>query len=188
MNKKILIPLIIIAVFLSILLISILQYRSQGSSFLQTIPLLSLPTPTPTATPTTVPLRAAAGIPVQTNIQEAIKGVDSTVSLIEKNKVFDALPIRVENFQTSQNIKSTINIYNLTSDPNSTIRIEIYNINYNNSELNGPDALAFKDSFTEVKRLLAPYQVRLKQLQIIYGNRQYIQDIATFWVKSFNLL
>ncbi|KKT40522.1 hypothetical protein A3K29_01015 [Candidatus Collierbacteria bacterium RIFOXYB2_FULL_46_14] len=188
MNKKILIPIIsVIILFFVFLLISILRYRSERPSFLETIPLFSQPTPkvTRTIVPT---ITTIPGVPNQTNLESIAKAKDSTKSLVEKNKIFDALPIREEDFSTSANIKTTINIYNLLYDPESALRVEIYGINYNNQDINSKDALAFKESFLKAKQFFSKYQVNLNSLQIIYGNRQYIQDTATYWVKTFKLL
>lgn len=183
MNKKILIILAVIAVILLVVLL-VLTFQKQKFVGPLTVPLI--PTPSVTVTPALQPV-SESGIPPQTNIQKSISGLDNTISLNEKNKV-DTLPIRSDDFQTTQNLKTTINIYSFPYDPPSVLRIEIYGINYNNPELTGQDALAFRDSFLEVKKRLAPYGVDLKKLQIIYGNRQYIQDTATYWVKEFNLL
>ncbi len=124
----------------------------------------------------------------ETNVQQIANTQKSDNSVIEINKLTDLLPHRVENFTTSNNINTTINIYSSSSDPNSVIRIEIYNINYNNTDISGKDAIAFKDSFLEAKKFLIKNKINLKNLQIIYGNRQYIQSTANYWVKNLDLL
>ena len=100
----------------------------------------------------------------------------------------DDLPIYIDNFVTGTKINTTINVYSLVSDPPTSVRIEIYGPNYNNAGLLSEDAKAFKASFEEIKKYLKSKKVNLSNLQIIYGNRQYIQDTATLWVKEFKLL
>lgn len=185
-NKKITLPLIALGIFLLFFLIGVIQYRLQGTSFLETIPLLPQRTPTPApARPTG---RPAPLTPKQTDIDAAISSIDDETSLNEKAKFSESLPVRINNFATSVGIKTTINIYLLESDPPSSVRLEIYGINYNDQGIEGKQAIAFKESFLKAKEFLVSKQVILKDLQIIYGNRQYIQDTATYWVKTFGLL
>ncbi len=126
--------------------------------------------------------------PVQTNYQKVAEQIINQSSEIEKDKIVDDLPYRIENFVTGTKINTTINVYELVTDPPTAIRIEIYGPNYNNAGLLSEDAKAFKASFQEIKKYFKTKKVNLNNLQIIYGNRQYIQDTATLWVKEFGLL
>jgi len=126
-------------------------------------------------------------IPKEYSTSDVEKTKDSALSQAEKNKIISSLPIRIENFQTSQNIKTTINIFSSTYDPQSSLHIEIYNVNFNEPLIDGANAIAFKESFIEAKKRLEQKKVNTSNLQIIYGNRQYIQDTAQYWVKEFKL-
>ncbi len=187
MNKKILLTIITLVLFVIFVVLGILQYRSQRAALKETIPLIST-TPTPFVSRPAAQITQEPGIPPQVDTKEATKLIPNEASLIEKDKIFDYLPLRQENFATSVGINTTINIYSFAYDPDSSIRLEIYGINYNDSSLTGPNAIAFKESFLEAKKKLLAYKVVLKNLQIIYGNRQYIQDTAAFWVSAFKLL
>lgn len=186
MNKKTLLLFFTLIFFALFVFVGILRYRSQKTPFFGSIPLL--PTATPRSSLSKTEDSSAPNTPQQTNIITATKQVSDEVSLAEKDKVFDSLPLRKENFNTSVNLPTTINLYSFSYDPPSVIRLEIYGINYNLPELTGPNAIAFKESFLEAKKQLASRGVVVKNLQIIFGNRQYIQDTATYWVKAMNLL
>lgn len=161
--------------------------KDSKNFFINSVPFLSndsnkLPTPTPTES------FNGSGIPAQTNYKKVADQITSEVSSIEKEKIIDILPVRINNFDSGTQIKTTINVFTLASDPPQSVRIEIYGPNFNNSSLTSQDAFAFKNSFNEIKKVFAKNNVNLNNLQIIYGNRQYIQDTATFWVKEFKLL
>ncbi|KKS93155.1 MAG: hypothetical protein UW68_C0028G0002 [Candidatus Collierbacteria bacterium GW2011_GWB1_44_6] len=188
MNKKIILPLLSLALLIAFIVIGILQYRSQRPVISETVPLIPA-TPTLIITPRPdVEITPLAGIPKQTNTIEATKQVSDEISFAEKEKIYAAFPLRTEDIQTSSGLITTINIYSLSHDPASAIRLEIYGINYNDQTLSGPNAIAFKESFLEAKRQIDSRGAILKNLQIIFGNRQYIQDTATYWVTTMNLL
>lgn len=187
MNKKILILFVTLFLFFGLITLAIIQYRSQSTSLTETTPLIPTSV-TPQAARPAAEITRSPGIPVQTDLQNVTKQIADEVSLLEKDKIFDSLPLRQENFVTSVGLKTTINIYSFAYDPDSSIRLEIYGLNYNDSTLTGSNAIAFKESFLEAKKKLLAQKVILKNLQIIYGNRQYIQDTATYWVSAFKLL
>lgn len=187
MNKKILLAFITLIVFAISVTLGILRYRSQKATVTETVPLIPSVS-TPRVARPEIEITRTPDIPVQTDIQNATKHITEEVSLLEKDKVFDSLPLRQENFATSVGLKTTINIFSFPYDPISSIRLEIYGLNYNLSKLTDPNAIAFKESFLEAKKSLTSKGVVLKNLQIIYGNRQYIQDTATYWVSAFKLL
>ena len=187
MNKKILLAFITITLFVSLVTLAILRYRSQKVAVTQTVPLIPSSS-TPRVSRPEAEITRTPGIPVQTDVSATTKQITDEVSLLEKDKIFDSLPLRQENFVTSVGLKTTINIYSFFYDPASSIRLEIYGLNYNLSELTGQNAIAFKESFLEAKKQLTAKGVVLKNLQVVYGNSQYIQDTATYWVKAFKLL
>lgn len=156
------------------------------SIFTNTIPFIKNTTiPTPLISR---PTYQSTNTPSQTDMQKIKNQIDEEASRIEKNKIIQALPIRIENFKTSTPLLTTINFFTLSADPKESTRIEIYGINFNNTEIDGKDAIAFKDSFIQLKKTILSRKINLKNLQIIYGNRQYIQDTANYWVNTFKLL
>lgn len=184
---------ITISVIFIIILVLVLYFffksknsTSPNSFFLNTIPLLNRDTNQNKNVDDEViypPIN-----PAKTNYQKVAEKITDQVSEIEKDKIVDDLPIYIENFVTGAKINTTINVYELVSDPPTSVRIEIYGPNYNNAGLLSEDAKAFKASFEEIKKYFKTKKVNLNNLQIIYGNRQYIQDTATLWVKEFGLL
>lgn len=184
MNKKNILIAIIIILFFSVSY-GIYNFQQNKKILTETTPLLNstssnkkiptLPSTTPIPNPTT-------------KIELVLEKIPDEVSSLEVDKIASFLPIRINDFSTSLGIKTTINIYQSQYDPSSTVRFEIYNLNYNERYLQGRNAIAFKESFLEAKKQLASQKVNLKNLQILYGNRQYIQDTATYWVKAFKLL
>ncbi|OGD83755.1 hypothetical protein A2572_00860 [Candidatus Collierbacteria bacterium RIFOXYD1_FULL_40_9] len=176
-------------ILLAIIIFFTIQRNKTGESksfFLNTIPLLNQDNKTKSDDAKEViypPIN-----PAQTNYQKVAEKITDQISEIEKDKMVDDLPIYIDNFVTGTKINTTINVYSLVSDPPTSVRIEIYGPNYNNAGLLSEDAKAFKASFEEIKKYLKSKKVNLSNLQIIYGNRQYIQDTATLWVKEFKLL
>lgn len=173
-------------ILVTFLVISLTKPKNPNSTFLNTIPLLNQnATLAPTSTTNNF---QSTNTPPQTNMDNVQNKVDSNLSSVEKEKILSILPTRIDDFKTSTALVTTINLYSLPTDPLESVRLEIYNLNFNNSLLTSTDAIAFKDSFIEIKKILLVRKVNLKNLQIIYGNRQYIQDTATYWVNSFKLL
>ncbi len=187
-NKKIIIPIILIVILtIAIYLVNKSRNISSPSSFFQnTIPLFyKQPNDSKNVADEIIypPIN-----PIQTNYKNITVQTTNELSEIEKDKIASDLPIYIDNFTTGSKINTTINIYELVSDPPTSIRIEIYGPNYNNTGQLSEDAKAFKASFQEVRKILKAKKINLNNLQIIYGNRQYIQDTATIWVKDFGLL
>lgn len=187
MTKKIPLLLITILLFLAFVALGVFRYRSQKAPFSESVPLIPASSSRQSLLPDTAPT-GAPGVAKPVDIDAITRQIPDETSLIEKEKVFESLPLRQENFSTSTNLKTTINIYSLSFDPSASLRLEIYGPNYHDSLLTSPSALAFRESFLEAKKQLISKGVVLKNLQIIYGNRQYIQDTATYWVRSFKLL
>lgn len=186
-NKKIITTVSIIGVILFVLISFLLQPAVKKAIVKLTVPIL--PTqPIPQITMPPIPPAVSPVVPRQTNIDAIISKGDTAKSLIERNKISPDLPIRVDDYETSLKQKTTINIFTLPSDPKSIIHIEIYGVNYNHPETNQSDALAFKESFILAKKALTTRGININNLQIVFGNRQYIQDTATFWVETFKLM
>lgn len=174
------------AFFMIFVVIRISSPKGNNSLFLNTIPLINKDSNI-TATPTPTPFEST-GTPPQTNYGKLKNSFESDLSQKEKDKLSSVLPLKFVEFKTSTPISTDINVYSLPSDPPESIRLEIYAINFNNFNITSDDAIAFKDSFIQVKKNIASKNINFNNLMIIYGNRQYIQDTATFWVKEFKLL
>lgn len=128
--------------------------------------------------------------PVKSNVSKLSEKISDSISQTEKDKLAPLLPINIKNFSTSVKIPTNINIFSVSSEPSQVIHLEIYGINYNfpDPTLDNPHAVAFLESFTHVKKLLFEKGINLNNLQILYGNRNYIQTTAEGWIKTFKLL
>lgn len=185
--KKYPIIIVTLVLFFSILAVAIFQYRSQPSTFIETVPLILKTT---TATPTTLESFITPSITTSpiSDIQESVKNIDSNISFSEKDKVIDFLPYRIERNLTSVGVVTDVIIESTDRDPVSALRIGIFGINYAEKDPNGKFAIAFRESFLEAKKILVSKGVNLKNLQIAYSDYQYAQDTATYWVSAFKLL
>jgi hypothetical protein len=179
-SKKTIIVILIIlgtVLFLTLLLTNRLSVTEKQIS---TIPIL----------PSDTTQNLGVTQPIKNDISGLSKKVSDQVSQQEKDKITPLLPISVKNFQTSVGITTNINIFSIKSDPSQVVRVEIYGINYylSDTSSDNPQAVAFSESFTETKNLLMEKGIDINNLQIIYGNRNYIQQTAENWIKTFNLL
>lgn len=181
-----------VVIFLAVILLTVFvasgirQYRQQRPIISEKVPLI------PTIT-SAQPKQTAINSPRLTNplpSEEATptSQISKEVSLVEKEKLIDYLPLHQSNFPTTANRRTVINIYSSFNDPEAVIRVEIGGIDYSVSDVNGPNAIAFRDSFVEARRQLITLGVDLRKIQILFGKHKFIQDTATFWVKSFGLL
>lgn len=101
------------------------------------------------------------------------------------------LPIYQDDITTSVGITTTLNIYYLESDPAETLRFEIYGVSYlgrDESEFTNRHITAFKETFSLGLDLLRKKGVDPNKLIFIYGDKEYVRDTATAWVKKYNLL
>lgn len=112
------------------------------------------------------------------------------VAVANKEKLKNSLPIYIKNYQTSNGKITTLNVYTVPSDPDYLINVEIYGVDYRNYDASktNPDAIAFVDSFNEIKRILLSRGVDIHNVYFIFGQRSFIQSTADLWVKTFNLL
>lgn len=146
-----------------------------------------LPTPTPlsfTLPPYSQPPLNSEG-QVDTNFEKV------KTATANKTRLESSLPIYIKNFQTSNGIKTTLNVYTIPSDPPYLVHIEIYGIDFedqNTSKENNPNVAAFIDSFQEIKRQLTAKGVDIHNIYFIFGQRMYIQETADLWIKTFGLL
>jgi hypothetical protein len=178
-NKKIII-LISLAVFVILVIITI--NKSLTSKQSTTKPLLPLETSTGSKTKTY--------FPPTTDTSKLSQKVSDSTSQKEVDKIKDLLPIYIEKFSTSVNIDTTINVFQLKSDPKQVVHLEIYQVNYVLSEIKteNPNPTAFKESFVYIKNFLQEKGIDLNKMQIIYGDRNYIQTTSEYWIKALNLL
>lgn len=108
-----------------------------------------------------------------------------------RQSIEGSLPIYLENFPTSVDINTTINIYYLPSDPNSTVRFEIYGLSYLNSDssqFTNPNVTAFKESFEKGLSLMRERGLDPDKLIFIYGDKEYVRITADTWVQKLGLL
>lgn len=159
--------------------------RQETKKILESIPLISKSsiTPTTTKTPQNKPITISA---VDRN--SVVENQDTSTSINEIEKLYDVLPVYIDNFKTKSGQTCTVNLYIGYEDPIGSLRLEIYGPNYNERNLSGQNALTFKECFTEIKNTFNLKKVDIKKLIFIYGNRQYIQNTASYWVKEFKLL
>lgn len=106
--------------------------------------------------------------------------------------VSDNFPIYYPDFRTSVGISTEIHIFHFEDDPLELTRFEISGLSYvNKNELDeskNPNVTAFKESFQKGLSLLTEAQVDPKKLIFIYGDRDYVQSSASYWVDKLGLL
>lgn len=105
-------------------------------------------------------------------------------SINEKQELDPHLPIYIEDIPTSSGKLTTLNIFSSEYDPEYTVRLEIYGINYNNSEpsISNPDYTAFQETFYRAQEELRSRNIEPDEIVFIYGNREYINQVASGWV------
>lgn len=180
-NRKV---ITIALVSLVVILLAIFIFTLPKPSIIET------PTPTVPVYPTDAVTGQEIYTPKSADITKISSTVSDSVSQTEKNKMKSFLPMTIKDFAASNGKITNVNIYALDSEPSQIIHLEIYGINYNLSEAttDNPQAVAFSETFTNVKKLLLQKGINLANLQIVYGNREYIQTTAENWINTFNLL
>lgn len=105
----------------------------------------------------------------------------------EKQQLQNQLPIYIENFQTSIGIETAINVFAQSYDPAHVVRLEIYGINYNNSQttINNPDYIAFQDSVEKAIFEITTLGTNPKNLIFKLSNTPYIHQVASKWIATF---
>ncbi len=182
-NKTFIIFLGIIGLILFTLIVYFTTIRTQTTKQISTIPII----------PAGISPNAPGIVvkePVAVDVSSLSNQIPDTVSQKEKSKIAPFLPINVQNFKTSVGITTNFNIFSIESEPSQVIHAEVYGINYylSDANTNNPQAVAFVESFNQIKKLLSDKGVDVSKLQILYGNREYIQSTAENWVKVFRLL
>lgn len=102
-----------------------------------------------------------------------------------KQKLAPLLPIYIEDIPTSSGKLTTLNIFSSEHDPTYTVRLEIYGINYNNSEssISNPNYTAFQETFYRAQEELRSRDINPDEIIFIYGDQGYINQVANNWVK-----
>lgn len=143
------------------------------------------------------PIPQAYTPPFYTQPQSFTDGqVDASLPAVQaavqaKQKLAPHLPIYIENFQTSVNLPTTINLYTLSTDPGYLIHFDIYGIDYQNQNSDptiNPHVTAFKESFLHAQQQLTQLNLNLKDLYFVFGGQEFIQQTAELWINSLNLL
>lgn len=179
----------IIISIIGILVLLVMQFSGKNNTNSSPSPSpLDLQTEKPSATfslpPYSKPLENLAG-EVDLNSEQITTAIES------KNKIKNSLPIYIKNFRTSNGLKTTLNVYTISSDPEYLVHIEIYGIDFNNPNISketNPNVIAFIDSFEEIKKRLATKGVDIHNIYFIFGQRQFIQETADLWIKTYGLL
>lgn len=141
--------------------------------------------------PASAEFRGSFLLPVGIENQVEESSSQTKKAIETKKKLESSLPIYVENFKTSNDRLTTLNVYTIPEDPEYLVHIEIYGIDYqiqNSNPSENPDAVAFIDSFNEIKSRLSSKGVNVKDLYFVFSGREYIQDTAEVWIKEFQLL
>jgi hypothetical protein len=186
-NKKIVIYSGIAIIIIAGITFQYLNASPRKAKTTQTVPLIP-ENKTSTNTSAQTIIQVSPVVPKQTNLSAIVSKGSPSKSETEIQKIKSSLPITIKDFETSTKQKTTVSIFSLPSDPVSVLRIEVYGINFNNPQLDQIDAQNFKESFVLAKKALTSRGINVNNLQIIYGNRQYIQDTASYWVSAFGLL
>lgn len=108
----------------------------------------------------------------------------------EKSALSSKLPIYIRDFETSSGIKTTINVFSIEEDAPDYIRVEIYRINYNNTDAGdiNPDYVAFKESFSKAKEEIKKSGADPEKLIYIFYTREYIHEVAEGWARTAGLI
>lgn len=102
--------------------------------------------------------------------------------------IADRLPIYLENFKTSVDITTSINIYFLPGDPASTVRFEVYGLSFMNRDatpLSNPNITAFVESYKKGLAELKSRGIDPAQLLLIYGDTEYVRNTAKDWITKY---
>lgn len=100
------------------------------------------------------------------------------------------LPLYLENFPTSVDIDTSINLYRLDSDEAEVVRLEIYGLSYLNresDETKNPNVTAFKESYLKAIEMLESHNIDPKKLIFIYGDKEYVRQTSEAWIAALNL-
>ncbi len=108
-----------------------------------------------------------------------------------RNNIAGILPLHKNNFTTSVNIKTDINIYINNNDPIETTRFEISGLSYTNSETNpdiNPNITAYRESFNHGLQLLKDNEIVPNRMIFSYSDTNQIQNTAKTWINHLKLL
>jgi|GEM_PF-1530342 len=123
------------------------------------------------------------------NVNESSPQVQAAIA--EKQKIEPQLPIYVENFQTTVGVATTLNVYTIPEDSDYLIHVEIYGINYGDSNLlqeGNINAQAFIESFNKIKEIMTRDGADIHNIYFIFGAKPYIQVAADNLIHKYNLL
>lgn len=189
----------VIVTLIAIIILLIAQFSEKKSETPTTTP---SPTPKTGFSTTQTPSGETLPSPISFDLPsysqpplDADGRVDRTLpevitAVATKEKLKKILPIYIKNFKTSNGRITTLNVYTVSSDPDYLVNIEIYGVDYRNNDpsTTNPDAIAFADSFNEIKKQLAQRGVDVHNIYFVFGQRTFIQSTADQWIKTFGLL
>lgn len=108
-----------------------------------------------------------------------------------RSSIIGSLPIYHEGLITSTGLTTTINIFVLDSDPDETVRFEVYGLSYLNSDTNpfiNPNITAFAESHTLGLELMKKRGIDSSQLIFLYSDIDYIRTTISTWLDHLGLL
>lgn len=133
-----------------------------------------------------------SSIPIETQRTELIdlSKEKRNQAMIYVDSIENKLPLYLEDFATSVNINTSINIYRLNDDPAETVRLEIYGLSYLNQESDpkkNPNVVAFKESYAKAITMLEGQNIDPKKLIFIYGDKEYVRIASEIWISKLGL-
>lgn len=182
----------LISAAITALVFGMLFTRFSNKDRISRVQKISLPTPTQT---TDTLDKQAQNTSVSGKATNENKIVDSLASMKESSskevvKILPKLPIYLRGYNTSSGIKTTINIFSVKGDASNYIRVEIYGINYNNSEAveENKDYIAFKESFIKAKEEIRKAGADPDKLIYVFYTRENIHTVAENWARKLELI
>lgn len=134
---------------------------------------------------------------------EAVGGVGSNIVPINLSKekrdaamVYTAsiehkLPLVDENFPTSVGINTSIRLSRADFDLAEIVHLDINGLAYISKdeldEKNNPNLTAFKESYLRAIDLLEGQNIDPKKLIFVFGDKQYMQTTALYWIDQLGL-
>lgn len=140
--------------------------------------------------------------PIPSSPPTAISQLRSELSNLNEEKrqaaidyydlVSDNFPFHLPKLATSVGINTEVYIYHAEDDPLEITRFEVIGLSYvNKNELDpskNPNVTAFKESFQMGLSVLREAGIDPSKLIFVYGDKDYVQATASYWVDKLGLL
>ncbi len=107
-----------------------------------------------------------------------------------KSLIKSHLPIYLDNFVTSVGQSVTATLFTLPSDPDHSIHLEVYGVNYQENSLakENPQYISFVEVFEQLKIKAKKYGVELKDIYLMVESDALSRSAAESWIKDAKLL